>query len=41
MKQFYRAHPLAPGFGSAVRNIAKIKNPCPFPIKKKPKMALE
>jgi hypothetical protein len=27
--------------GRAARNIAKIKNPSPFPIKKKPKMPLE
>jgi hypothetical protein len=40
MKQIYGRSPL-PGHGKAVRNFAKIKNPFPLPIKKKPKMGLE
>jgi hypothetical protein len=41
MKQFYGKPIWLLVLGRAVRNIAKIKNPFPFPIKKKPKVELE
>jgi hypothetical protein len=41
MKQFYGRPWWLLVLGRAFRNIAKIKNPFPLPIKKNPKMELE